>query len=44
MILLRGKLVMHAFDVGRVSVHEYVRTIPRTFRKTAYLYTLYRIC
>ena len=33
MIFLRGELMRITFDVGRVTVQEYMRTIPRKFRK-----------
>ena len=33
MIFLRGELMRITFDVGRVTVHEYMRTIPRKLGK-----------
>ena len=39
MIFLRGELMRITFDVGKVTVQEKIRTIPRKFRK---LYILIR--
>ena len=36
MLLLKEELMRNTFNVSRVAVYDYVRTIPRIFRKTAY--------